>query len=1084
MFLKRDPILDLSSELRELQDWKPGSLRVFEYALNVTALAIEPVSGLLAAGTGNGVIHLIGRPGVECKILLPDAYRVTSLYLPTSAFKIVCLDDHNQLHVWDLMSPGVPKYLASARFDQANSLSVSSYHTHALVVLQSGEIRTYDMTCLRKSPYTIPNLWSLYEDKMAASGMPEVITPTSGVALDVAPHPRNMNFLFIIYGGGIVLSDLTERNTSRVYELVHPPGAPGGNGYGSPDILTHRRPEATCIAIHPAGHFFAVGYTDGSIAFWAVDDEDQPLLVRTLDDLDVNVVDAAQLEIHLNHESSGQVPPQREPIFKLSWCSFSNSSDPRGGDTALVVLGGSQIANSPGVTVMLLPAFNPSAPPTSPIPTDLHPATREAMRSSVHSSDVYFYSTNGLVQDYLLIPRSEPHFSGNFDPFAILFIREGPRQTRVVEGYQFPPPSFSRTAVEGESSTRPQDALDDLADTLKYMQMSDEPRTLHLPGILSNGSSGILDGQLKRVNRDSFLNLVQGSFDNTRSLNLRAGFAYLNTRDQSEAGLSKYQPPRILITAHSDLTIQISDVSANLLTNAKPNPIEYEYPNPLYNLSIDVNIVLSDARVAQRLGLSDCPMVHLVEMASDSLEIAVGLSGGAILMYCLRKSEGDEGRPYHELSDGELMSLQHIHVAINLKYLPHLLLFPKKGDLSAIALADIGLLAASYGDGSLFVVDIRGPGVILRLDGKAKSRHSIGLHLGNPEVDAFVSMLWTVCSIESDPQPHLRLIAARPSGSSQLFTFEQRSDSSWKPTGEVTKIESLSHPLPGAMFVINSKTGARCLADRRRLSVSADGSTSVLFVVAGEKGARCHLNINGDRLGRTEWSSKVGQVLSTQIVEKLGSRALVAFTDRNEALAYSLPDLEFLYNLELPPIRRSLPITVDETGDFVAWTLHPECGLIQEATYGTMFDSRRVNSPSDVVFSTSKPISPTPPQPVSVAPESFFGAWFKFSSTMTAEQADILFGGPDRPIPKPQIPVDTAAPEDKNTPPARVAAAQATSTQNSLHNRLTSALEERGQMLGDLEDRFNSLEQGSRSMVNQAKRLAAEQTAKSWFKFG
>ncbi|EEB93843.1 hypothetical protein MPER_07453, partial [Moniliophthora perniciosa FA553] len=120
-----------------------------------------------------------------------------------------------------------------------------------------------------------------------------------------------------------------------------------------------------------------------------------------------------------------------------------------------------------------------------------------------------------------------------------------------------------------------------------------------------------------------------------------------------------------------------------------------------------------------------------------------------------------------------------------------------------------------------------------------------------------------------NPQPRLRLIAARPSGSSQLFTFEQRPDSSWKLVGEVIKIESPSHPLPGAMFVIDSKTGARCLAEKRRLSVSAGGSTPVLFVVAGEKGARCYLNVNGDRLGRIEWSSNAGKVLSTQIVEKL-----------------------------------------------------------------------------------------------------------------------------------------------------------------------------------------------------------------------
>jgi len=48
---------------------------------------------------------------------------------------------------------------------------------------------------------------------------------------------------------------------------------------------------------------------------------------------------------------------------------------------------------------------------------------------------------------------------------------------------------------------------------------------------------------------------------------------------------------------------------------------------------------------------------------------------------------------------------------------------------------------------------------------------------------------------------------------------------------------------------------------------------------------------------------------------------------------------------------------------------------------------------------------------------------------------------------------------------------------------LTMAMNERGQVLGELEETFSSLEQGSRSMLTQAKRLAAEQTAKSWFGF-
>jgi syntaxin-binding protein 5 len=52
MFLSKrsDVYLDLSAELRELQDWNIGTLRPIEYLLDVVSLAIEPLSGLLAVG--------------------------------------------------------------------------------------------------------------------------------------------------------------------------------------------------------------------------------------------------------------------------------------------------------------------------------------------------------------------------------------------------------------------------------------------------------------------------------------------------------------------------------------------------------------------------------------------------------------------------------------------------------------------------------------------------------------------------------------------------------------------------------------------------------------------------------------------------------------------------------------------------------------------------------------------------------------------------------------------------------------------------------------------------------------------------
>jgi hypothetical protein len=96
-----------------------------------------------------------------------------------------------------------------------------------------------------------------------------------------------------------------------------------------------------------------------------------------------------------------------------------------------------------------------------------------------------------------------------------------------------------------------------------------------------------------------------------------------------------------------------------------------------------------------------------------------------------------------------------------------------------------------------------------------------------------------------------------------------------------------------------------------------------------------------------------------------------------------------------------------------------------------------------------------------------------------------VVGGPDRPVP-----IQQARPPPATGSSGRDASnivKQAAATQSSLYDRLTSALEERGfvskhtcnliykiliitcyrEMLGDLEDRFNSLESGSRSMVDQ-----------------
>ncbi|KAG6873874.1 hypothetical protein C0993_000955, partial [Termitomyces sp. T159_Od127] len=91
-------------------------------------------------------------------------------------------------------------------------------------------------------------------------------------------------------------------------------------------------------------------------------------------------------------------------------------------------------------------------------------------------------------------------------------------------------------------------------------------------------------------------------------------------------------------------------------------------------------------------------------------------------------------------------------------------------------------------------------------------------------------------------------------------------------------------------------------------------------------------------------------------------------------------------------------------------------------------------------------------------------------------------GGPNRPVPKSEHDRfrDFYSAADITAGASGIAAAAAT-TQATLYNRITSALSERGQALSDLEERFNALGEESKSMANQAKRLATQYTAKSWF---
>ncbi|KAI0705856.1 lethal giant larvae like, C-terminal-domain-containing protein [Cytidiella melzeri] len=1106
---KTDPVfLDLSVELNDELDWKGGTLRTFEHHLDVTAWAYESLSHILAIGTSDGIIDLYGGPGVECRLQLSHRVHVRSLYFASSCFKLLCVDLKNRLHVWDLTSPRSPRLQNITNFRHSiNCLTLSPSHTHAFIALSNGELQTYDLLCSRISQYAAPNLWAMYEEKVLAGGLQP--SSSSSIPIDIVIHPRDLNLLFIGYAGGVILLDLTQRKTVKAYEFFLPPGAPGGAGYHAQTLLSERKPELTALAIHPSGHLLVTGYVDGSIVFWAVEDEDKPLLATTLDGRqDVNLANAEDMDAALagTKNESHDIP---EPIFKLTWSGFENSNDPRGGDTVLTVLGGLGQKDVPGVTTLLLPPFNPPEPPVQSVPgTTLDPSFREAMRQTVLAKDMHCYSTVGVPQDFLLLPRKQPHFSGSWDPTAILLLSDADKETRAIEAYQFPPPLFVpkagtpkvHTAVE--STNTPEDALaQEIASALESMQIDEGPLSLDLPPALWGGPSSVTGGVLVNLDREAYETLVAStSSRSANGINLRGGRAWVED-DEGQMKLMRFQAHRVLATHHTDLTVRFRDLSAQLLVSSDTAPLQTDFPAPLPELTIDLLTILAEPPISSRTSPKLVEEARITSscLATQSLECAIVLHTGEIAVF-RQGSSTQEGLSHRELGDPELISTSHIPVPFDRKFHPSFLMFAKRGPVTACSLSDIGFLASAFQDGSLFVVDMRGPTVISRrLPEETANKRRSFLHRSEP--DPVRDLTWTIVGTDADPTPRILLLAIHMSGSTMIYNVLRSPDGTWSVSDQTEHTDSSSQPLPHASFVLESRNGRICKAERDGLVSALNPNPSVargryFWVTAGAKGVKCVVNITGDRIGRAEWPSKAGKVEKVCVIQKNASVVLVAHTDKREALVYSLPFLEHMHSLQLHQ-SSSEPLSVDETGDYVEWCRHP-CGSIKAEKYGTLFNVRRSGpyQPAEVDLLYGRETASAQPLPVSMGPPSMLNTlWGYVSSTsMTGDQIDTLLAGPDRPMPKPKQPQRPAilgeGSGEGGSSMSVTAGANAQSIANSassgvgtLYNRLNNALAERGEMLGNLEDSFVALESGSKNMLAQAKTLAAKQSAKSWFQF-
>lgn len=692
-------LYDWTGDLRDSRKYSEGLLDQLTLPGEMSALAYEPGMGYLAVGTTCGTVHVFGSPSVRFIITLRPPVRVKHLLFKSDTYLLICVDEKDNLSIYDLSrkdphasavhslprsgsTPDVPLRVGihSAR-NTVLCAEVTSGHSHLFLGLADGTVEVYDLERFCSAPYRIPNLWWNEEEILRRSNVPNAPSRLHiPLIIDIQTHPRDLNILLLCYEGGAILFSLRDSSALRTYQLRLLPGAPGPCADDPLEVIwSERLCSATSVAWHPEGEMFAMGHENGAISFWRIKDEDKPVMVRTLDNVDIErPVPPDEIPKH----SLGP----REPIFKLAWSGFpaqgwyeygaqaasawrgsTATSDPKAdaasrvqtaaSGTVLTVMGGTAAAQSSAcLTVYQLPPL-----PTSSVFSGAggEPAARQ--RQELHDAllpeQVTVYKLSSTVEDFCLLPKINPHYHGTFDPYGVVIL-VGPDPSlpaiaaqsthRGLEAYSFPPQRGIGT----------------------YQR-------LHLPlPLMLAGRGTVLGCRVATVPLQQYRRLTQhaehdavGSIKQDEPM---GGLARPNVKGgalQHALAIARQGRPRFLVTWHLDGTVRFHDISPHLLLLGDEDPrrgpiLTMPFPAPLPHLTVRVRQCIMHPTMIGAPALEPIqrfPMqlqIANVYVAWEALECAIELSTGHVVHMALGGGSFATGAANTSLSQ----AMENVHI--------------------------------------------------------------------------------------------------------------------------------------------------------------------------------------------------------------------------------------------------------------------------------------------------------------------------------------------------------------------------------------------------------------------------------------
>ncbi|XP_063164965.1 syntaxin-binding protein 5 isoform X2 [Candoia aspera] len=270
-----------------------------------SALAFDPVQKILAIGTQTGALRLFGRPGVECYCQHDSGAAVIQLQFLINEGALVSALADDTLHLWNLRQKR-PAILHSLKFNRERiTFCHLPFQSKWLYVgTERGNIHIVNVESFTLSGYVI--MWNKAIELSSKSH--------PGPVVHISDNPMDEGKLLIGFESGTVaLWDLKSKKAE--YRYTH-------------DEAIHS------VAWHHEGKQFICSHSDGTLTIWNVRNPTKPLQTITP---------------HGKQVKDGKKPEPCKPILKVEYKTT------RVGEPFIILSGGlsyDTVGRRPCLTVM------------------------------------------------------------------------------------------------------------------------------------------------------------------------------------------------------------------------------------------------------------------------------------------------------------------------------------------------------------------------------------------------------------------------------------------------------------------------------------------------------------------------------------------------------------------------------------------------------------------------------------------------------------------------------------------------------------------------------------------------------------